>query len=550
MSRESWGKAPDTRSGVAVRLLPRSESTDLSARPAELAEPEFLRCARAFEAECDYVHRALRRHGVQRQDAVDLVQEVFLIMWRRWPHFDQGRELRAWLAGIAFKVAHAHHRRFCRREIPSDTIEPAADGPGPDDQLAHARARELALSALEGLPEKYRSVLVMHDLDGLPVQEIAALVEAPRFTIHTRLRRARLQFERAVQALENEPASPERRRAAPMRAGALLALERRPLAAPPEVRLRLRAQLRGLPRGPRLPAEPPPVPRLPWVAAGAVAVAGLVLLVTASARPRADARQPASGHERSASRDPIAPRRTTARAPAPEASLPPAPAEPPVALDAGLVGHWRFDEGAGSPAARDLSGHGQGHDCALRSVDPNAAWAAGRLGGAVHLGALGWLECPQPAIVARGPVAMTVALWVNRERPHTASTLVDRYLGPGTETAFHFALRGNTLSLWSGLWSHTTTYELERPLTGWVHLAFTHGGRTTKIFVDGTLVAQRDDTRMKAPGITTTAPLVVGALVKDPTRVWQHLDGAVDELRLYDRALSNAEIEALASADR
>jgi hypothetical protein len=83
-----------------------------------------------------------------------------------------------------------------------------------------------------------------------------------------------------------------------------------------------------------------------------------------------------------------------------------------------------------------------------------------------------------------------------------------------------------------------------------VHLAFTHAGRTTKIFVDGTLVAQRDDTRMKSPGTVTAAPLVVGALVKDPTRVWQHLDAAVDDLRLYDRALSNDEVAVLAAPIR
>jgi hypothetical protein len=132
-------------------------------------------------------------------------------------------------------------------------------------------------------------------------------------------------------------------------------------------------------------------------------------------------------------------------------------------------------------------------------------------------------------------------------RPHTASTLVDRSLGPGAKAYFHFALRGNTLQLWSDLWSHTTTYELEALPAGWVHLAFTHAGRTTKIFVGGALVAQRDDTPGKSPATLTGAPVVVGALVRDATHPWQHLDGAVDELRLYDRAVSNDEVAALAS---
>jgi RNA polymerase sigma-70 factor (ECF subfamily) len=520
----------------------------LGALQAEVAEPEFLRCARAFEAECDYVHRALCRHGVRRQDAADLVQEVFLVMWRRWGHFESDRPLRPWLAGIAFKIAHAHHRRFSRREIPSDMIEPVADTPGPDDQLAHTRARQLVLAALARLPEMYRSVLVMHDLDGLSVQEIAALAESPRFTIHTRLRRARLQFAKLVHDLQAEP--PSGRGAAAVGTEALLALERRSIAAPPEVRRQFRAHVQTLARAPRM-AVPPPVARWPRAALVTVSLAALVLVTARIVRPaRSQAPPPSvSASVPARPRAPIVLRAIPAPPVPTLATAAPAPAIPATpALDAGLVGHWSFDDGHGSAMARDLSG--RGHDCTLRALDPAAAWGSGRAGGAVQLGTHGWLECPQPAAVARGPVAMTVSLWVNRQRPHTASTLVDRYLGPGTQVYFHFALRGSTLLLWSALWSGTTSYELETPLDGWVHLAFTHAGRTTKIFVGGALVAARDDTHPKSPGIVTTAPLIVGAFVKDPTRVWQHLDAAVDELRLYDRALSDAEIASLASSDR
>src|SRR5439155_25313657 len=151
---------PRPARAIAGRRGGRRQFSTLSANRAETAEPEFLRCARAFQVEFDYVYRALRRHGVRHQDAPDLVQEVFLVMWRRWQEFDASRELRPWLAGIAFKVAHGHHRRFARREIPSDELDPAADTPGPEDELTQARARALVLVALERLPEKYRSVLV------------------------------------------------------------------------------------------------------------------------------------------------------------------------------------------------------------------------------------------------------------------------------------------------------------------------------------------------------------------------------------------------------
>jgi hypothetical protein len=104
---------------------------------------------------------------VQRQDAADLAQEVFLVMWRRWDEFDAERQLRPWLAGIAFKVAHGHHRRFARKELPTDALDPATDGPGPEDELAHARARELVLAALgvraTRLPELPDEAYVLDD---------------------------------------------------------------------------------------------------------------------------------------------------------------------------------------------------------------------------------------------------------------------------------------------------------------------------------------------------------------------------------------------------
>jgi hypothetical protein len=286
------------------------------------------------------------------------------------------------------------------------------------------------------------------------------------------------------------------------------------------------------------------------LALGVLAFTVLMVVVAGSRRASLPPRPAAGSRTLTAGRAPTAlgpP--TTPPAPTPAVQMVPVTSPPPpLSLEAGLVSHWSFDEGAGSAVARDLSG--RGHDCVLHAVDPAQAWGAGRVGGAVRLHAHGWIECPQPATATRQPVALTVAFWAIRLRAGKATTFVHRELPLGTSPLFHFALLGDTLQLWSGAWSRTTRYALEAPLSGWVHLAFTHAGRTTKIFIDGTLVVQRDDTPPKPIDLVTTAPLVVGALVRDPSRVWQHLDGAVDDLRFYDRALSDAEIEALATLGR
>ena len=475
-------------------------------RSAQAVDNSFASCAQAFESQFDYVYRTLRRLGVRGMDTEDQAQEVFLVLWRRWGEYDPRRSLRSWLSGIAVKVACRHHRQQSRREIPRDDVEPADLMPGPEEQLATSRVRALVLRGLASLPEKYRSVLVLHELEELAVRDIASDLGVPLFTVHTRLRRGRLLFAKWL-ATAGAPLAPEE----------LLAIERRPLPVPPAARERSRERLRALAAQPPLPA-PPPVSLGPWhlvtVGAGTLAVAALVVAV---GRPH---------RVRSAPHPVVA---TAAMAPA------------PAPLERGLVGRWSFDETHGG-VAHDLSG--LGHDCLLRELDPEAAWVPGVRGRAIDLGTRGWLECPQPPARAGGPVALTVSAWVKRARTRTNSVIATRYLGPADENFFHFAIARNSLRVWGGTWRGWTTRGLGGREEDWIHVAFTHDGPSTRLFVNGALVAHHEDQVPRGAGVATR-PLLIGAWLQG-SEVWQHLDGAVDEVRIYDRALSDDEIESLA----
>src|SRR5687767_3070439 len=162
--------------------------------------PEFTQTARAFEEQYDYLYRAVRRFGVPESDVEDLVQEVFLVMWRRWAEYEPQRPLRPWLAGIAFHIAQKHLSRG-RREVPRGEVDREDESPHPDERLAAARSRDIALRALAGLPAKQKVVLVMHDLDGVEMRDVARALQVPLFTAYSRLRRARLGFARAVAQL-------------------------------------------------------------------------------------------------------------------------------------------------------------------------------------------------------------------------------------------------------------------------------------------------------------------------------------------------------------
>src|SRR5688572_10923078 len=360
---------------------------------------DFLSCVGVFEAEFDYVYHSLRRHGIGVNDAEDLVQEVFLVMWRRWTEYDTTRPLRPWLGGIAFRVAYNFRQRV-GREVPGGLVDAEDEAPSPEDRLDSHSARTLVLRVLAALPEKYRSLIVSHDLDGVPMREIAGTLRVPLFTAHTRLRAARLAFAKGVRRLQ---AVTQARvdMTAHLRAQALLAAEREaPPPSPPARRRRALVRVRSLtslpPRQADLPPAPAP-PHLAWpaglgIAAVVVAAAGVVGWRALGPPPA----RPAS---------PVAP---TASAPARSRIAPPVDPRSPASLARGILGYWRFDDGAGSTTAADSSGNG--NHCHLRKMRPAIDWTQGPLDGAIRFVGNGWLECPQTQALARLERATTISL--------------------------------------------------------------------------------------------------------------------------------------------
>ena len=65
-----------------------------------------------------------------------------------------------------------------------------------------AQTRELVLAALERVPLERRAVFIMHEIDEIPMGDVAQSLSIPLFTGYSRLRRARVEFETAVRALQ------------------------------------------------------------------------------------------------------------------------------------------------------------------------------------------------------------------------------------------------------------------------------------------------------------------------------------------------------------
>jgi RNA polymerase sigma-70 factor, ECF subfamily len=170
-------------------------------RPAAASRPGF---EELYRQQLDYVWHTLRRLGVRASDLEDLVHDVFVVVYRRLADFDPTRAIRPWLFGIAYRVASEHRRRQ-PPHAPSARAEEAVDAlpdqaPSPERILASEEARQRVAAALAHLPLDQRAVLVLHDIDGVPVPEIALTLELPLNTVYSRLRLGRSKFVAALAA--------------------------------------------------------------------------------------------------------------------------------------------------------------------------------------------------------------------------------------------------------------------------------------------------------------------------------------------------------------
>lgn len=167
---------------------------------AELAlrPPDFRE---VFDQHWPFVWRVLQHLGVRSADVEDLGQEVFVVAHKRLGDFDPARPMRPWLAGICRNVAIAHKRRaHVRRETPTDEL---AEQPGLANQVQLMEDRE-ALRRLERvlatLPDEQRTVFLLHQVEQMPMSEIAVMLECPLQTGYSRYKTALQRIQAAFDA--------------------------------------------------------------------------------------------------------------------------------------------------------------------------------------------------------------------------------------------------------------------------------------------------------------------------------------------------------------
>lgn len=140
----------------------------------------------------------LLRFVRDRELARDLSQETFLRVFERLDQFDPARRFGPWLFRIGVNLALDFMRKRKRRIWPSLFSDSRADR-GPDPAVADPRQaidlEQEVRKVLESIPEKYRTVLILRDLENFSTSEISAILHRKEATIRWRLAEARLRFE-------------------------------------------------------------------------------------------------------------------------------------------------------------------------------------------------------------------------------------------------------------------------------------------------------------------------------------------------------------------
>ena len=202
-----------------------------------------------------------------------------------------------------------------------------------------------------------------------------------------------------------------------------------------------------------------------------------------------------------------------------------------------LVAHWPFDEGAGDRAA-DASGHG--NDATIR----NGGWGDGKQGGALQMpgGNIGIVIVPLSDSLRSTADGITLMAWTHRTALHNVAVVSHGY------PALFFGFHGERFK-WQFTRANgrvTACYADPKYVASsdqWIHVAATYNGWIARLYADGVEVCSRWAWGAQA---MPEAPFTLSGYLNDSGQIVDEITGRLDDVRIYARALSPAEIREAA----
>ena len=160
----------------------------------------------------DKIFRLAYRFVRNETEAKEILQDTFLSVWRKLDTFKGDSQFGSWLYRVAANAAlmrlraQRRHPEVSTEELPVDYLDTYGHLPTqgenwakrPDDELQSDELRRRIQKAVDDLPEIYRTVFLVRDVEGLSTEETAEVLQISVPTVKTRLHRARLALRDAI----------------------------------------------------------------------------------------------------------------------------------------------------------------------------------------------------------------------------------------------------------------------------------------------------------------------------------------------------------------
>jgi len=178
-----------------------AEPVETEVRPLDLAE--------LYRLYAKSVARWAYLLGGPRIDAEDVMQEVFLVAHAQLPKLKTQDHLATWLHRVTHNVVRNRRRKDKARDLFHEMLGAAKESestPSPAEGVEQRQTHARIYRILDGMRDKYRTVMILFELEGLSGEEIAKTLDVKVATVWVWLHRARQDFLKRLQAEEGKGA--------------------------------------------------------------------------------------------------------------------------------------------------------------------------------------------------------------------------------------------------------------------------------------------------------------------------------------------------------
>lgn len=138
-----------------------------------------------------YIYRFCYYYTHSKEDALDLLQEVYIKIYKSISSFEKDKPLSPWIKKITINTCHNYARDNKLTTIPLDPSSSYSSEDNVEEKIAYETTKELLQASIRQLPHEIKSVVILRHVENMSYQEISKYLSIPIGTVKTHLFRGR-----------------------------------------------------------------------------------------------------------------------------------------------------------------------------------------------------------------------------------------------------------------------------------------------------------------------------------------------------------------------